>query len=412
MVWLSSTARRLALRRAALQGLQLGLAGAERLDRKGSERDDLRQVRLALAGVLSAVAVSVGASLDDEATRAECRWIDISPPSLGEGGFIADVRFRAPDSAWAVGGDGVFPARGQALLLRWNGSSWRRFRGTAPGGQLQAIAGTSEDDVWAVGWSDVGTTLAMRWGGRRLRVTPTPNDPRSRNERLVDVVALSRDNAWAVGHTYDADTEKTTPIALHWNGRRWRSVARPVRLGQLSAIDAAESRAVVAVGSVLVAPFRSRALLVRRIGGEWVRASLPRGRFAFSSLHGIAAAPDRAWAIGQTYVLRGNGTSTAANYVVRWDGSRWLRAAIPTKFRTARFDLITEGAGNAVWVASDATLVRWDGRRWTEQPLPHTGEPDARIIAISRGPQGLPAIVASYTASGHEKTVIGRITGC
>ena len=64
-------------------------------------------------------------------------------------------------SAWAVGST----ASGQTLIVRWNGTAWKRIPSPSPAGStLYGVAATSASNAWAVG-SAGGKTLIERWNG-------------------------------------------------------------------------------------------------------------------------------------------------------------------------------------------------------------------------------------------------------
>jgi hypothetical protein len=77
-------------------------------------------------------------------------------------------------SAWAVGRTGT----SKTLILRWNGSAWKRVPSPTPtgGGNLRGVAATSARNAWAVGASGTGKTLILRWNGSRWKqvASPTP----------------------------------------------------------------------------------------------------------------------------------------------------------------------------------------------------------------------------------------------
>src|SRR5687767_6531273 len=67
---------------------------------------------------------------------------------------------------------------------------------------LNAVSGTSANDVWAVGVSHDGTppsrTLIEHWDGAQWSIVPSPSPDNQLNE-LRGVAAISATDAWAVG---------------------------------------------------------------------------------------------------------------------------------------------------------------------------------------------------------------------
>lgn len=254
------------------------------------------------------------------------RWRFAPLPNVGFSNLFS-VSASAPDDVWAFGGsfrrdrNGKFPSNGmRTLLLHWDGSSWSRvalpwapsglvdfgkvvasaptdvwvlrngriehWDGTtwqeipAPFGPhdlLRGFSASSATDAWAVGSFAQGhhsRTLAAHWDGNSWQIAPTPN--RSTDSALTDVVAVSPDNAWAVGQSYWSDTRGNSrdlgPLFEHWDGQSWQ-------------------------------------LMPGAVPSMWS---------GFPSL--AATADGSAWAIGNCY---------EDNVVARWNGSAWTSTPHP-----------------------------------------------------------------------------------
>lgn len=136
-------------------------------------------------------------------------------------GALYDVTASAPDSALAVGGE---------FVAAWDGRRWRQvptpFKSDPEswGWWLNAVAGFSGRQAWAVGYQQVGHTIAFpiieRWNGSRFR------EVAGAGSALTAVAARSADDAWAVGL---ADPTYGGASIAHWNGRSWQDVATPPR---------------------------------------------------------------------------------------------------------------------------------------------------------------------------------------
>jgi hypothetical protein len=97
-------------------------------------------------------------------------------------GHLVALYAASPSDVWAVGTGGEMEPinkRGgqrtlpRPLILHWNGREWSRLSGPGKNpaaGMLQAVAGNSPTNVWAVG--DGGTIL--RWDGRIWSDVPSP----------------------------------------------------------------------------------------------------------------------------------------------------------------------------------------------------------------------------------------------
>src|SRR5437868_7294304 len=90
--------------------------------------------------------------------------------------------------------------------------------------QLNAIAATSVNDAWVVGYYDTSSndihTLIEHWNGTTWSIGASPNS--TGYDELNAVTALSASDAWAVGTAFSS-SNATTRIE-HWNGTTWSIV--------------------------------------------------------------------------------------------------------------------------------------------------------------------------------------------
>jgi hypothetical protein len=195
-------------------------------------------------------------------------WSVVEAPSPPPDPLTADaypslsaVDALGPADAWATGQtENVAPVgQSNTVALHWDGSSWTRTEtpevaaqdGTY--GHLLGVSATGPDDVWAVGiaasapgiFGGGDRALIEHWNGTSWTVGETlPAD-----SRLVRVVAIASDDAWAVGSTGYSGTFR--PLVLRWDGSRWNEI--PVNVeGQasLSDISMSPSGDLWAVGDV------------------------------------------------------------------------------------------------------------------------------------------------------------------
>jgi hypothetical protein len=79
---------------------------------------------------------------------------------------------------WAVGITGAVGGQtGKTLILRWNGTAWRRVPSPAPASAaLSDVAVISERSAWAVGYTNAGNgdTVIMRWNGTTWKASTSP----------------------------------------------------------------------------------------------------------------------------------------------------------------------------------------------------------------------------------------------
>lgn len=188
------------------------------------------------------------------------QWSLVSSPAFGGGSSLEAITSLATNDVWAVGTrDGAaFGTTVATLAVHWNGSAWSAIPTPNIGNRwnsLEAVSGSSANDVWAVGsWRHIGglfQNLALHWNGSQWSIVPTPNLSGAENQ-LQAVVAISSNDAWALGSTNDGITGRS--IYLHWNGSVWSSVPGPGNGTALAGgedLVALASNDVWAVGSTL-----------------------------------------------------------------------------------------------------------------------------------------------------------------
>jgi hypothetical protein len=97
-------------------------------------------------------------------------------------------------------------------------------------GLLNAVAAVSAKNVWAVGCSggcNGPDSLILHWNGKRWSKVASP-DPGVGLDELTGVSAVSASNVWAVGYSCStAGCKSFKTLIVHWNGRKWSTVASP-----------------------------------------------------------------------------------------------------------------------------------------------------------------------------------------
>src|SRR5947207_6941158 len=122
--------------------------------------------------------------------------------------------------------------------------------------ELHGVSALSENDVWVVGVSynterTLGSTLIEHWNGSQWSVLPSPN-PSSSINLLEGVAAVAANDVWAVGY---APTANGSILILHWNGTAWSVIPNPpnsTTFSNLAALAVISANDVWAVGSGLI----------------------------------------------------------------------------------------------------------------------------------------------------------------
>ncbi|MFC5745000.1 hypothetical protein [Actinomadura rugatobispora] len=213
-------------------------------------------------------------------------------PRAARGFVLTDVAMVG-EEAWAVGHGLLRGGPPGPVALHRHGGAWHAAETPSVAkGRLLAVSATSDGDVWAVGAAD-RTGLVMHYDGRSWTRVPIPTT----RFPLTGVVALARDDAWAVGRDR----------VLRWNGRKWRKVDAPV--------TAANTVTALAPDDVWVAGGRGE--LAHFDGRTWSRTPSPQplGDTAVWLASASLPAPEAggAWLVGSHQVPQAGTVGTASS---------------------------------------------------------------------------------------------------
>ncbi len=176
------------------------------------------------------------------------------------------VKAFSANDVWVAGGNGF----GVPALLHWDGNTWSSVSPVAPDEtQYQyytffGLDGTSSNDLWAVGSYQRSVSLStvpvvQHWNGSNWSVVQTPSLPITQGGiYFTDVDAISADDAWIVGTTWNASVGEQRSLIEHWNGSAWSLVAAPENTSQqvLEAVEALSDQYIWAVGNIIGSPDR------------------------------------------------------------------------------------------------------------------------------------------------------------
>ncbi|MGO8956673.1 MAG: PQQ-binding-like beta-propeller repeat protein [Streptosporangiaceae bacterium] len=356
----------------------------------------LLAVPLLLAGVAAAPATGAAAAASRTRLTAPVASVSLSGGLLG-------VSALSASSAWAVGDAGTYPHTG-ALIVRWNGKSWKQVPSPHPAGSvLRHVVATSARNAWAVGYYGIGArtkTLILRWNGAGWKQVPSPSP--GAFAALSGVAATSARNAWAVG--YDGNASRFRTLILHWNGTAWRQVPSPSpgTLTSLSAVAATSAVNAWAVGASGTNNSQPGPLIERWNGRAWRRVPSPSPGSALSSV--VAVSARSAWAVG----LAGTG---GGFLILRWNGKAWKRVPGPKPGGYLPYpSAVAATSASSAWVVGSTstgkTLIeRWNGAGWKRESSP-SGSLSA-VDAIS----GRNAWAVGETGGTHPRTLILRWDG-
>jgi len=234
-------------------------------------------INLAALAVISANDIwAVGSGLiGDESATATLHWNGtawrvIPSPNVGPevDNSLAGVSAVSSNDIWAVGTQQPTNLTDPStLILHWDGSAWTIVPNISPeGGHLLAAAAVTSDDVWATGYSELGT-LAEHWDGTSWSIVQTPNIRGGEPLFLPSVVALNSNNVWAVGEFLQTRFSRSLTLTEQWNGSSWVVVQSPNSgsdHNELFGVGATPGGTLWAVGTVYHHP-RQRTLIERKL---------------------------------------------------------------------------------------------------------------------------------------------------
>lgn len=252
---------------------------------------------------------------------------------------------------------------------------------------LDMVALTGSD-IWAVGYfynGDRYSTLIERWNGTNWSVVPSPNFGTDDNE-LSAIAAVSDDDIWAVGHYQVTQTEMRSLI-LHWNGSVWSNVSIP-EIGtfgdELLGVAAVSSNNVYAVGYKSVVNHIRRTLIMRWNGTTWSVVTSPNYGENYNTLYDIAViSSNDIWAVG-----RGSNKTLT----MHWNGASWSIVSSPTTWTSGTLEGVAALSSNDVWAVGKVsddnynyrpTILHWNGATWVAVTVPDSGSDNSGLYDVS-----------------------------
>lgn len=289
------------------------------------------------------------------------------PEPLGGGatapGFVQGIDALSASNVWAVGfverSTGQSNFAQEALIVHWNGSQWQRVPIPAVHDSvLRSIAGSSPDNLWAVGYWDSLKPLIMHWNGQRWRLQQIAGPPRQAG--LTSLAVLSSTDAWAVGQT---GGRKPTQSITHWNGSTWQRLhprSQPFQF--LNGVAAVTPDNVLAVG--VTSP--GHALVTHWNGSSWTElpsSGVPAAQG--SDLFSVATSPDGSiWAAGFTT------SGPEKRIILHRTGATWHSVPLPRGETSGTLRALTVISPRDIWAVGGTNgktaILHWDGRSWTQ----------------------------------------------
>ncbi len=222
------------------------------------------------------------------------------------------------------------------------------------------------------------------------------------------VISARSDAVWAVGN------EGSRALAMRREGGQWSATAVPEveAWSRLSAVAAAGSSSAWAVGTSGSTGSPIHTMILRWDGGRWEHTSSPSPGARGNHLLGVWASESAsAWAVG-------NYQSTIIQpLIVKWDGAAWVQEDLPAVAATGSLAGISGTSGSDVWaVGHRATagsvrplILHFDGTGWAEVATPSL--PGGELVAVKARTASDVWAVGHLNDSGHNRPLILRWDG-
>jgi hypothetical protein len=347
----------------------------------GTKQRTLRVVLIALVLIGVAAAPSTSAAV-------AARWRVVAAPNDHDCELVDLSRVPGAQVIWAV--DRCLGAG--ELSQRWTAKTgWRDIPTVPIVADLNGVAAAAADDVWTVGQTFSSRPLVEHWDGTTWTRTPTPDPNRSGlpDGVLLDVVAISPQDVWAVGSRAGGATSKT--LVEHWDGTHWSVVHSPnqgPRGNQLYAVSTVPGHPgrLWAFGYHVGSHREARPLILHYRHGTW-RAVTDLPDVGDAVLYGGVATgrPGGVWAVGEGRRLNGL-------ILRRTRRHGWRRIANPFQKTWTLDDITTIPGTHQLWAVGNAErhplALRWRRGAWREVPTQDgVGGVGFLYAVIAFGPQ-------------------------
>jgi len=360
-------------------------------------------------------------------------WQIVASPNPGNvADGLSGVFALASDNIWVTGSVASTSTStdNRTLVEHWNGKTWSVVPSPNPSSEgegnypdtLGKIAGSSANDIWAVG-DGLGGFLE-HWDGSAWRAVDTPASPRSiYSYSFSSISVLSPTDAWVVGSTSSIKQGQLSLIE-HWNGKAWSIVPSPnlhadVNGTELADVVALAPDNVWAVGSTSSIKQGQLALIEHWNGKAWsvVSNPQPQGTNIESSaaLWSLAPlSPGDIWASG-FYELPGD---VSLRYLVEhWDGRSWSIVPTPTPaVKSDNLRHIVAISDHDVWALTyNGSLLHWNGKVWSLSTLPNAdqnGYSISNLAALPNGQVWLVGEVHDPTGPGPRTLIARSVQSC
>lgn len=150
-------------------------------------------------------------------------WQVVAGPALPSGAFGGELRgvvALSPTDAWAVGDYTASNHTIRTLIMHWNGIAWQVAANPDIWGSLASVAAAGPHDVRAVGHIAIEDgnnqhALIVQWDGTSWRMLRGPEPGTVGQSTLSSITTDGAGNYWAVGSSYSNANSGDRTLAAH-----------------------------------------------------------------------------------------------------------------------------------------------------------------------------------------------------
>ena len=238
--------------------------------------------------------------------------------------------------------------------------------------ELDGVVAVTPQNAWAVGFARTSGllfhVLVEHWNGAAWSIHASASLPAADDNRLHALAALSGTNIWAVGEQTTSTSRQS--LIEHWNGTSWSVVPSPS--GEpagsvLLAVAAVSASNVWAVGHTTGG---AGTLIEHWNGTAWSVVSSPAlSGTGFGYLTGVAGISARnVWAVGRDQ-------RHPVPVIEHWNGTAWTQVSQPVSGYDSALNSVSAVSGTDIWAVGEQNLNQtvtehWNGKSWTLVPSP------------------------------------------
>jgi hypothetical protein len=375
--------------------------------------------RMAAATAASLAAVMIAGLVPAQAgTAPDWRVVKEIGPA-GCQNLLSNVVATGSRDAWAAGDMDISCGASLPLVEHWNGTTWQQRPLPAALDSYDAVialGASSASNAWLIAAQENSHGVEwLTWNGSAWRAAALPGWAAriSFALSLNDVLSVfGPANVW----NFSLSARQNPALAARFNGHSWRRVYLPGAPVAVSAVAARDIWAVGPTRKTMSKPSAQRIYVAMHWNGRrWRTITMPKIRLAgVQQVYGLAAGGPRSlWATMPT----GGPSGARRGYLIHWDGKRWHRVRTPRGvFNLPYYNpQATDGHGG-VWLqgfgpapADAPRLYHYSHGHWTTYRPPAPVYEQFQALTLIPGTRSEWGVGESTAASdGTAKAVIAK----